>query len=171
VATQAQTIDVSFDRRVDFSAYHTYSWGASTPAPNPLTHQRIITGVEERLAAIGWRKVDADPDVLVIYNVAINPETKINAYAKGGDYGGYSWGLYGFPGGHVAGGGMVMGEEIETIEVGQLVIDIADVKTKNFVWRGSAKDTLKDRDPDKIKKKVEKAISKLFKNFPPRKQT
>ena len=45
VATQAQKLDIDWDKKVDFSSYKTYSWGKGTPAPNPLTDQRIIAGV------------------------------------------------------------------------------------------------------------------------------
>ena len=55
VATQAQKLDIDLDKKVDFSSYKTYSWGKGTPAPNPLTDQRIIAGVDARLAAAGVR--------------------------------------------------------------------------------------------------------------------
>lgn len=169
-AVPAQTLDIDFDKSVSFANYKTYMWGTGTPAPNPVTAQRIIDGVEKKLAAAGWQKVESNADVLVIYHVSVAPETTIKSYAVGGPYNGYQWGLYGWDGSYVAGGTVGEGtptDKIQTIDVGQLVIDIADAKTKNFIWRGSAKDTLKDRDPNKIKKKVENAIGKLFKKFPP----
>lgn len=168
-SAQAQKPDISYDKKVNFSSYKTYSWGKGTPAPNPVTEQRIIAGVDARLAAKGWQKVESDPDVVVISHVSVNPKTTISTYSVGGPYDGYQWGWYTYGGGYT-GGTVGAGDptiKIQTIAMGELVVDITDVRSRNFIWRGSAKDTLKDRDPDKIKKKVEKAIEKLFKNFPP----
>ena len=91
-------------------------------------------------------------------------------YAVGGTYYGYQWGAYDWDGAYIAGGTVGQGDpvdELVTIDVGELVVDMAEVRTKNFMWRGAAKEVLKDRDPKKIQKKVKSAISKLFKNFPP----
>jgi hypothetical protein len=166
----SQTPDISFDKRIDFGKYKTYIWSTGTPAPNPLTDQRIIAGVDARLAAIGWQKVASDADVMVIYHVSLDPQTKITSYSVGGPYNGYQWGMYDYYGDFLAGGTVGAGaptDKIQTLLVGELLIDMAEVKTKNFMWRGAAKDTIKDRDPNKIKKKVEKAIKALFKDFPP----
>jgi hypothetical protein len=167
---QAQKSDVSWDHKANFSSYKTYSWGVGTPAPNPLTGERIIAGVDAKLAAAGWQKVESNADVNVIYHVSVVPETTIKTYSVGGSYDGYQWGWYSYGGAYMGGtvGAGTPTDMVQTIAVGELVVDIVDIKTKNFVWRGSAKETLKDRNPDKIKKKVESAISKMFKNFPPK---
>ena len=51
--------------------------------------------------------------------------------------------------------------------VGTLVVDMFDAKSKNLVFRGTAEDELSD-NPEKNKKKLEKASAKIFKNFPPK---
>lgn len=166
---RADNPEINYDRKVNFASFKTYSWGTGTPAPNPLTDQRIIAGVDARLAAKGWQKVETNPDVIVIYHVSVAPETSIKTYSTGGPYDGYQWGWYQYGGGYIGGtvGAGTPTVEINTMQVGELVIDMTDVKSKNFIWRGSAKEALKDRNPDKIKKKVEKAIAALFKKFPP----
>lgn len=170
VSAQAQKLDLDWDKKVNFASYKTYSWGKGTPAPNPVSDRRIIAGVEAKLAAAGWRKVETDSDVVVLYHVSVNPQTTITSYSAGGPYNGYQWGLYTYGGPTVMGtiGEGIPVEKIQTIAVGELVVVIGDVKSKNFVWRGAVKDTLKDRNPDKIKKKIEKALSKMFKDFPPK---
>ena len=50
--------------------------------------------------------------------------------------------------------------------VGTLVVDMFDAKTKNLVFRGTAEDEISDK-AEKNAKKLDKAIEKLFKNFPP----
>lgn len=51
-------------------------------------------------------------------------------------------------------------------KAGTLVIDMYDAKTKQLLWRGSAEGTLSDK-ADKNEKKLEKAVAKMFKDFPP----
>ena len=51
-------------------------------------------------------------------------------------------------------------------KLAKLVVDMADVKNNSFVWRDTTKDTLSDR-PEKNQKKLDKALTKMFKNFPP----
>jgi hypothetical protein len=52
-------------------------------------------------------------------------------------------------------------------QAGTLVIDMYDAKTKQLLWRGTAGGTLSDK-ADKNEKKLEKAVAKMFKDFPPR---
>jgi hypothetical protein len=73
-------------------------------------------------------------------------------------------GGYGYRG---YGGGMgTASTMVSEYTVGTLVVDIFDGKSKNLVFRGTAEDELSD-NPEKNKKKLEKASAKIFKNFPP----
>jgi Domain of unknown function (DUF4136) len=55
-----------------------------------------------------------------------------------------------------------------TINVGNLDLDIYDVALKKQVWRGEATKTLNpSKDPQKNQKRLEKAMAKLLKNYPP----
>ena len=136
----------------------TYSWTAGTPAQNPLMDQRITDGVDKRLAAKGLQKVDAsaNPDLVVLYHAAVGTETELNTMNSGGYRWGYGWG-----------GGMGMSTTtVEKIPVGQLAVDIGDAKTKKVLWMGNAGDTLSDK-PEKNEKKINSALDKMFKKFPP----
>lgn len=154
----AQKVNVDYDKGTNFSSYKTYSWAEGTPATNPLGHQRIIAGIEAQLAAKGWQKVESDSDVVVIYSAATTTETQINTFNTGGPWGGYRWGWGGYGGSSTT--------TVQKIPVGQLVVDMADVKNKSFIWRGTASDTLSDK-PEKNQKKLDKALAKMFKKFPP----
>jgi hypothetical protein len=41
-----------------------------------------------------------------------------------------------------------------------------DAKSRQLVWRGNAEDMLSG-NPDKNEKKLDKAVAKMFKKFPP----
>jgi hypothetical protein len=157
-----QKVSVDYDKNANFSSYKTYAWGEGTNAKNPLGHQRIVAGIDAQLAAKGWQKVDSNPDVVVIYSAATGSKTQINTFETGGPWGGYRWGW----GGYRGYGGGTSTTTVQEIPVGHLIVDMADVKNKDFVWRGTASDTLSDQ-PEKNQKKLEKALNKMFKNFPP----
>jgi hypothetical protein len=54
--------------------------------------------------------------------------------------------------------------------LGTLVVEISDVKDKDLLWRGSATDTISDNSNKNIKT-LDKAVGKLFKNYPPTSKT
>jgi hypothetical protein len=51
-------------------------------------------------------------------------------------------------------------------QAGTLVIAMYDAKTKQLLWRGTAEGTLSDK-ANKNENKLEKAVAKMFKNYPP----
>lgn len=152
--TAAAAITVDWDKEANFAAYKTYAWEKGTPAKNPLMDQRIIDAIDAQLAAKGLQKVDPNnnPDLIVVYHAAVGVETQLNTMNTGG----WGWRM---------GGGMST-TTVDKIPTGQLVVDIGDTKTKKLVWLGNASDTLSD-NPDKNTKKINSAVEKMFKKFPP----
>jgi hypothetical protein len=149
----AQDVKVDWDRAANFSGFHTYAWTTGTPAKNPLMGQRIVDGIDQRLAAKGLQKVDlnSNPDLIVLYHAATGSDTQLNTLGTG-----WGWGW---------GGGSTT-TTVTQIPTGQLSVDIGDAKTKKLLWLGSASDTLSDK-PEKNVQKIEKALDKMFKKFPP----
>jgi len=48
------------------------------------------------------------------------------------------------------------------------VVDLYDPAKKQLIWRGDATKTIDiKRDPDKNYRNLQKAMAKLFKNYPP----
>jgi hypothetical protein len=136
---------------VDWSKFHTYSWGEGTPAQDPLVAQRIVAAIDAQLAAKGWNKVDSDPDLVVMYHVATDQQKSLNWQNYGG------WGRFGGMG----------SAQVDTVITGQLKVDLADYKAKQFLWRGTATDTLSS-DPQKNAKKIDKAVTKMFQKLTPK---
>jgi hypothetical protein len=158
LTTWAQKVNVDFDKQANFSGYKTYAWASGTRAKNPLMDQRIIEGIDSRMAAKGLQKVDANanPDLAVLYHAAVGAETQISTMNTGYGGWGYRWG-----------GGMgTSTSTVEQIPIGTLSLDIGDAKTKKLLWLGTATDSLSD-NPDKNTKKINNALDKMFKKFPP----
>src|SRR5215510_8371453 len=153
----AQKVTTDFDPQTDFSQFHTYTWGEGRPARNPLIGQRIVAGVEAQLAAKGLHKASGSEavDLIIVYQTATDTQTQINTYNSGG-WGGWYWGM----------GGMTQ-TTVQKIPVGQLIVDLADVHKKRFVWRGRASSTISSK-PEKVNKTLDKALTKMFENYPPK---
>jgi hypothetical protein len=158
ITARAQKVTVDYAHGTNFSNYHTYAWMKGTPAKNPLVDQRIVQGIDSRLAAKGLQKVDnpETADLLVIYHAAVDTKTQLNTYQTGG-WGGWGWG-WGGPG--------YSSTTVQNIPVGQVIVDLADPKAKKFVWRGRGSETISS-NPEKNAKKLDKALDKMFKDYPP----
>jgi hypothetical protein len=57
---------------------------------------------------------------------------------------------------------------VNMIRKGWMIIDLHDVSLKQNVWQATATKTLgKGKDPKKIKRNAQKAMEKIFRNYPP----
>jgi hypothetical protein len=134
----------------------------------PLIDERIVNGIEAELAKKGLTKVEANPDVFVVYHVAFDKQKDISTFSSGygGGYGPYGWGYGG------GWGGGTTTTQVRDILVGTLVVDVADAKKNAMVWRGmGVKEVNTQAKPEKRDKSIAKALEKIFKNYPPKKQT
>lgn len=157
-AAFAQKTNVDWDRQANFSQFHTYAWEKSPHPANGLWDQRIVDAVDQQLQAKGFKKVDSDPDLWVVYSKSIKDQKTL--VGTGYNYGpGWGWGAWG-------GGGPVMYNTWVTREA-TLVVEIADAKDKQLLWRGSVTDTVTDNSNKNINN-LNKAVDKLFKQYPPK---
>ncbi len=111
----------------------------------------------------GVREVtpDQDPDVYVTYHTSTKEQVSLNTSSFGYGYPG-GWGGWGYGG--YWGGGVGMGSSTTTVstwDVGTLVVDVWDPKTKQLVWRGSAGNITISQNPSKMQKKLDKALQKM----------
>jgi Domain of unknown function (DUF4136) len=153
----AQEVHYNFDTTVDFSKYKTYKWVQVQGAtyPDQLTDNNIKQAVDAQLAQKGLTLKSDDPvDVEIAYQTATDQEKEITGYG-----GGMGWRF---------GGGMGMATT-STINIGTLVVDVYDPKQKKLVWRGSGTETVNpSKDPQKNQERLQKAVAKLLKNYPPK---
>jgi len=158
VAAFAQEVHFDYNRSANFSAYKTYQWVdyREVPVGDQILDQDIKRAVDAQLAGKGLRRVESDGDLYVGYQVSISQEKQFDSL---GEWGGPGW--WGSPWGNWGNTRVTS----STIEVGKLVIGMFDPASKQLVWRGSASKTLK-KDPDKNYRNLEKAIAKLFRNYP-----
>ena len=188
----AQDVHYNYDRGANFAGYKTYQWvdqptGQPPVAPpsglpridlpgggplavsagtsdDQLIRLDIQRAVDEQLAQKGLTKVESNADLLVTCHAAMRREQSINLSALGtgsGPWGGWSGGWGGLESGTVTG-------QTSTIPIGTLVVDLYDPAGKQLVWRGDASKTIDvKKDPDKNYRNLQKAMAKLFRNYPP----
>lgn len=148
----AQKVNTDFDPNVDFSAFKTYAWTKGTPSPNPIGEQRIQDAVNKALQAKGLKLVTDAPDVVVATHAVGKEEKELVTTGFGGPY---RWG-----------GGMGTAS-VNTYIQGTLAVDIYNAQTKKLAWRGVGTDTMSDK-AEKNAEKVNKAVEKMFKAYPPK---
>jgi hypothetical protein len=156
----AQQVHFDYDRSANFGAYKTYQWVdyGQVDVGDQLLDQDIKSAVDEQLAGKGLRRVDSGGDLLVGYKASISQEKQLNGYGWGGGPWGFGpWDNFGN-----------INATTSTIDIGTLNLGLLDPATKRLVWRGSAAKTLDiEKDPDKNYATLQKAMAKLFKNYPP----
>jgi len=150
----AQQVTYNFMPGTDFSKYHTYKWVdiPSNVHPNQIISQEIKDAVNNTLAAKGLTLATGyKADLYVGYQCSVDQERQWNAWGSGG---------------RLMGG---MGSATSsTISNGTLAVDFYDPTSQQLIWRGSAAQTLNPSgNQEKDMNKLNKAVAKLLKNFPP----
>jgi hypothetical protein len=161
----AQKTSYDYEKTANFAAFKTYAHKQGTPVGQSLIDDRIVAAIETQLAAKGLTKATGEPDVFVVYHMAFDKEKDISTYSSGygGGYGAYGWGW----GGGWAGGTTTT--QVRDILIGTLVVDIADAKKGQLVWRGmGVKEVNTQNNPEKRDKSINNAVQKIFKNYPPK---
>ena len=156
----AQDVKIDYDKAFNFAPVKTYSIALGTKWGNDLSERRVLAEFEEAITAKGWTKVAANPDVQVVLHGATQTKRSANTFYSGmGGYGGYGYGGWGGTG--------TASTVVSEYKVGMLVVDMFDTKSKALVFRGTAEDEISD-NPEKNQKRIEKASTKMFKDFPPK---
>ena len=152
-ASFAQQVKTDYDHNANFGQYKTYSW-EKVQTKDPLMVDRIKEAVNGALTAKGWTQVDSGGDVSIVAVEIMQNQQTLNTFYDGFG-GGWRWGGFGDA-----------TTTTETYQVGTLVVDLFDAKTKNLIWRGSSSDTLSS-NADKNTKNLDKGVQKMFAHFPP----
>jgi hypothetical protein len=147
----AQQVSVNYNHSQSFAQYHTYAWGAgnANQVQNSILAQVAQQDINTAMQSKGLQMVQEaqTPDLILTASGGMKQETSYTA-----------WGMRGIGGGM---GGITPQQNVE----GTLIVDLYDAKTKSLVWRGIGEDTLSNNG-NKNQQLVEKAIQKMFKQWP-----
>jgi hypothetical protein len=151
----AQDVQTDHDTHADFSQYHTYSWH-KVKTDDPLWQSRVQDAVDKELQSKGLQRVESGGDLAVSATGAVRNQQEYQTFYDG--FGpGWRWGGF----------GRTATTTVYNEKVGTLLVDLYDAKAKQLIWRGTAHDTLSDK-PEKNENKLDKAVDKMFKDFPPK---
>jgi hypothetical protein len=101
----------------------------------------------------GWNQVPSDGDVTIMAVGTTREKPTLRTFYD--TFPGWRWGGFG-----------ESTTWVDNYEVGTLVVDMFDTRSKKLIWRGSASDTLPE-NPNKAMKDLEKSTEKMFEHFPP----
>ena len=170
--TYAQDVRTNYMPGTDFSKYHTYAWVdevQGVPAvgghPDQILDTQVKQAIDSQMAAKGFTKAaEGKPDLLLGYQLIIDPEKQINGFAD-------SWGGWGGWGGWGPGGGSGFGSfsaNTSTNYIGTFVVGMYDPAVKKLVWIGGAQHAIEpSKKPEKNQERLNKGAQKLLKDFPP----
>jgi hypothetical protein len=148
----SREVRVDYDHHANFERYRTYSW-AKVETPNSLWDERVKEAIDRALLSKGWTPVPDGGDISIVAVGTTKEKRTLRTFYDGFD--GWLW------------GGFADATTYEdTHEVGTLIVDMFDTRTKKLIWRGSASDVVSSK-PDKNIKELEKAVDKMFEHFPP----
>jgi hypothetical protein len=145
--SQAQTVRVQWDRKVDFSTYQSFSWLEGTTAVDPEVNQLISETIENELSVRGIFPDEDQPGLHVVYHASAREEFQVG--------GGYrrDW----------TDSGAVT---VDSHLAGTLVVDLVDAEENRVVWRAIATATVSG-NPKKARGRIPSIIQKMFADFPP----
>ena len=162
-ACSSISTDHDFDDQADFSKYVSYAWipASAERIADPVEHsqlqdRRIRAAVERELAGKGITAAAGSPDLIVAYSTKTTEKTEVFD-------GGYnSYGYRGYRGNYWRPSSM----NVYQYEEGTLIVDLIDAEKKQLVWRGKAVGIVGEyKDSEE---QINKAVQKLFLNYPPR---
>jgi len=159
----AQSVHTDYDHDAKFGDFHTFCLG-HVHTQNPLAQQRLEDAITRNLTAKGWSPGnDNSCDVSVTAIGYVHDRTEYTTFYNGFDTG---WGWRGRWGWGTWGDGPAV-TDVNEIPQGLLVIDLYEAHSHAILWRGTAQQDLSDK-PEKNAKKLNKAVDKMFKDFPPK---
>ena len=156
VACSTLKTSADYDPSTDFSRYKTWAWHEDVSIKDSIWAKRLQAALESELSKKGLTRDEQNPDLWVAAHARLSQQTQGTAHNTGWGYG-YRW------------RGVVSTATVEQVPVGALIVDLADAKQKELVWRGTASDTLNpEKSPEQKEKALQEALAKMFENYPPR---
>ena len=161
------------DKSADFTKYKTYAWAEKPETmetkkamKNGLTETNIRNSVNEQLQKIGWKEVNANPDIMVNYELLVDKAEKeqkdavyspsytrsyynrytgrVNTYYYPSQFSGYD-------------------TYTTTVKEGTVTITMIDNKTDKAVWQGWTTSELNSRKM--TGKEIDQSVKTIFRKF------
>ena len=141
-------VNVAWKRGTDFDSYETYAWIEGAHAVNKLSHQRIVSAVENELAIKGWWRDDQEPDLYLSYYASTKDAVTIDSPYRTDWYDDATITL-------------------RRIHEGTVALDMIDADENELFWLGSVTEALND-NARRNDSEINDTVRKLLDGFPPK---
>ena len=160
--------DVKSD--ADFSNYETFKvvqfvneedQRANKFRINPMNRDRIARAIEENAKKRGMKKVDSDPDVVLLWATDVDIEKSYSSSTTytGGAYWGYRGRYY------YGGGPSYTTTDVNKYYIGKLTIAVAVPPDKEMLWYGQGTKDISG-DAGKAEETINLIVGKIMEQFP-----
>lgn len=162
----AQKVSVGYDKSAEFSRYKTYTWSQpGSPPTRPLLYAMIVGSIDHGLKSKGLERVADGGDLILVPEGGI--EVGLSSSLSAPILPTYSGPPPAMDATMWTGTSASVGSSAIYVPQGSLSVNLVDRNTNKVVWSGTVKIGLDIERKKKSLERVDKAIEKLFKNFPP----
>jgi hypothetical protein len=163
LAAVAQKVRRGYDKGTDFRKFKSYTWAQpSMPVTRPQLYEGVVGSVDNELKSKGLTIMEHDGDLLLIPEGGM--EFGLNVAASTPIVSSYSFDPSMWTGG-AAGPSNLMAPYVPK---GTLVLTFVDRSANKVIWNGSVSENLDVENKKKSWERIQKAIAKLLKEFPPK---
>lgn len=165
----AQKVRVGYDTKTDFVKFRSYTWASPTmPTTRPLLYASITGSIDRELEAKGLARTEHDGDLVLIpaggmefgLNVAAGTPTLST-------FGGSAPAIDATMWTGAAGPSNLMAPYVPE---GTLLLTFVNRASNKVIWTGTVTEKLDVENKTESLKRIDKAIVKLLKQFPPKKK-
>jgi Domain of unknown function (DUF4136) len=158
----SQKVRVGYDKEADFLKFKTYTWGApSMPTTRPLLYASIVGLIDNELKAKGLTRTEQDGDLVLLpaggMEFGLNQAATVPILPT---YDPTTW----------IGSTMPTNLMAPYVPEGTLMLTLIDHASNKAVWTGTVTEKLDIENKQKSLERIDKAVVKLLKQFPPHKK-
>ena len=165
----AQKVKVGYDKGVDFSRYTSYTWAKPTmPPTKPLLYASVVGSIDYELKAKGLARMEDNGDLILIPEGGM--EFGLNYAAGTPIISSYSNAPLTIDATMWTGAGGPSLLMAPYVPEGTLMLNFVDRGSNKVIWTGTVTQKLDVENKSKSFDLVDKAITKLLKEFPPKKK-
>jgi len=155
-----RTVSSHVELGADFAQYRTYDWGPADLLPtgdarldnNEFFRDYFLGAIDKELAARRLTLTSNDPDLLIHSHTNVTRRIEVDAIA------------------HEDPGciGKDCSPSVVGYEMGTLMIDVLDARTKKLIWRAWARDNMSGviDDQQRLRRAVTDAVAEMMRRFP-----
>jgi hypothetical protein len=163
----SQKIKIGYNKGADFSKYKSYTWAKpGKPPARPLLYQLVVMTIDNELASRGLQKAETGGDLNLIADGGIEYGSNMPAGTPVlSIYGGAPPSLNATM---WVGGDVTWAASTTNVQEGTLIVEFVDRSHNEALWIGTVKQNIDSQNKKKSIALVQKGITKLLKDFPPK---